>query len=62
MSQGCIITINSRREITSRSPCWPWPPPSAYPKLFPDGRQQLFFPVPYWNFTLRSILRDRTQV
>ena len=60
MSQGCIITVNTEGVITDRRPFWPWPAPSAYPKVFPDGRTQYFFPIPYWNFTLRSVLREKT--
>jgi len=59
--QGVILTLSAKREVVHRKPCWPWPRPDEYPKHFPNGSVQVFFPKPYYNFSLGDVINEHPE-
>ncbi len=56
MAVGTILTLDADRKVVVRTPIWPWPAPSEYPRDLPNGHLQVFRPIPYYNFPLREQL------
>lgn len=62
MRPGTILTLDADLRVIDRRPVFPWPAPSAYPKRLPEGKYQVFRPLPYSFFPLNSRLEKLHEI